>query len=72
MRPIDCIRKINRTALEDFNKAQGMLEMYNMIAGEKLGWFNCRVVEYDKPNGSVAEKYSSFHDIERMYERCSR
>ena len=56
------IRKINETAQENFDKAQGMLEMLNDICGTKFGWLGGRVVFFDNPDASIAEKYAHAHD----------
>lgn len=56
------IKHINEVAQENFDKAQGMLEMLNDICGTKFGWLNKRVVIFENPNGSVAEKYAAAHD----------
>lgn len=58
------IHKINEMAQENFDKAQGMLDMLNEICGTKFGWLKKRVVIFDKPDGSVAERYASVHDAE--------
>jgi hypothetical protein len=42
-----------------------MLEMLNEICGTQYGWFAKRVVEFRSPNGSVAERYAHFNDLER-------
>lgn len=56
------IRKINKTAQENFDKAQGMLETLNDICGTKFGWPGGRVVIFENPDASVAEKYAHAHD----------
>lgn len=56
------IQKINEVAQENFEKAQGMLEMLNEICGTKFGWLAKRVVIFENPNGSTAEKYAHCHD----------
>lgn len=56
------IAKINEVAQEDFSKAQGMLEMLNEICGTKFGWLKKRVVIFDNPDGTVAERYAHCHD----------
>ena len=47
----------------NFDKAKGMLQMFNAIYGTQYGFFNRRVVRFENPCGSVAEKYSCFHDV---------
>ncbi len=56
------IQKINEVAQENFEKAQGMLEMLNEICGTKFGWFAKRVVIFENPDASTAEKYAHYHD----------
>ena len=60
-------RKINEVAQENFDRAQGMLDMLNEFTGLKLGWLAKRVVVFDNPDGSVAEKYASCHDAVTAY-----
>lgn len=62
MATVEQIRKINAVAQENFDRAQGMLDMLNELSGLKLGWLAKRVVVFDNPDGSVAEKYASCHD----------
>lgn len=54
------IQKINEVAQENFEKAQGMLEMLNEICGTKFGWLAKRVVIFENPNGSTAEKDAKY------------
>lgn len=56
----ELIYKINRE--ENWEKAQGMLEMLNMIYGTKYGFCGKRVVRFDYSDGTNAEKYAHFHD----------
>lgn len=56
------IYNINEVAQENWEKAKGMLDMLNDICGTKYGWLKKRVVIFDNPDGSTAEKYSSCHD----------
>lgn len=56
------IKHINEVAQENFDMAQGMLEMLNEICGTKFGWLAKRVVIFENPDGSVAEKYAHAHD----------
>lgn len=56
------ISRINDMAQENWEKAQGMLEMLNEICGTQFGWLNKRVVIFENPNGTVAEKYAHCHD----------
>lgn len=56
------ISELNTIAAEDFEKAKAMLEGINLVLGTKYGWLAGRVVFFDKPNGTVAERYASAHD----------
>jgi len=56
------IATLNATAKTDFPKAQAMLEGMNMVLGTQYGWLASRVVWFENPNGSVAEKYAHAHD----------
>lgn len=56
----ELIYKINHE--ENFEKAQGMLEMLNTIYGTQFGFLAKRVVRFDNPNGSTAERYANAHD----------
>ena len=47
----------------NFDKAEGMLQMFNAIYGTEYGFFNKRVVRFENPFGIAAEKYSCFHDV---------
>ena len=47
---LEIIRKINKTATEDFSKAQGMLEVLNDCYSFKLGFLNRRVVVFENPD----------------------
>ena len=58
------IHNINEMAQENFDRAQGMLDMLNEICGTKFGWLKKRVVFFDNPDGSVAERYANAHDAE--------
>lgn len=53
---------LNETAKTDFSKAQAMLEGINLVLGTQYGWAASRVVWFENPNGSTAEKYAHFHD----------
>lgn len=48
---------------ENYDKAEGMLQMLNAIHGTQYGLLNRRVVRFDNPCGSVAVKYSGCHDL---------
>ena len=56
----ELIYKINHE--ENWEKAQGMLEMLNLIYGTQFGFLNKRVVRFENPTGSVAERYAHCHD----------
>ena len=56
------IKIINAVAQVDFPKASGMLGGANMVLGTQYGFLNKRVVFFDNPDGSTAEKYASAHD----------
>lgn len=57
------INKINEVAQENMEKAECMLDMFNDIYGTQFGFLNRRVVMFQNPNGSVAEKYSHCMDV---------
>lgn len=57
----ELIYKINHE--ENFDKKCGMLEILNMMTGSKYGLFGGRVVRFDNPDGSVAERYAHAHDV---------
>lgn len=57
----ELIYKINHE--ENWEKAQGMLEMLNSIYGTQFGFLNKRVVRFENPNGSSAERYAHCHDL---------
>ena len=61
------IEKINDVATTDFARAQGMLDMLNDICGTQFGWLAKRVVIFENPNGSTAERYAHCHDAEMLY-----
>lgn len=44
------ISKINEVAQENFDEAQGMLEMLNDICGTRFGWVNKRVAIFENSN----------------------
>lgn len=56
----ELIYKINRE--ENFEKAQGMLEMLNTIYGTQYGFLRHRVVRFQNPNGATTEKYVHCYD----------
>lgn len=57
----ELIRMINYE--ENFDKAKGMLEMLNAIYGTRYGFLGKRVVRFEDPDGSVAERYAHCHDV---------
>lgn len=56
----ELIYKINHE--ENFDKKQGMLEMLNLIHGTRFGFLGGRVVRFENPDASTAEKYAHAHD----------
>lgn len=56
----ELIYKINHE--ENNDKACGMLEMLNAIYGTQFGMLRGRVVRFENPNASTAEKYAHAHD----------
>ena len=66
---IERIKRINDEAKINWEKAQGMLDMMNEICGTKFGWLAKRVVIFDNPDGSVAERYASVHDAVMYLDR---
>lgn len=58
----EIIAKLNTIAKEDFTKAKIMLEGINLALGTEYGWLNKRVVFFDNPNSSTAEKYAHSYD----------
>ena len=56
----ELIQMINNAG--NYDRAKGMLEMLNAIYGTQYGLLNMRVVRFDNPDGSVAERYASCHD----------
>ena len=55
---------------ENFDKAQGMLDMFNVIYCTRYGFLNKRVVRFDNPDGSVAERYAHCHDVWAELHSC--
>ena len=60
----EVIQAINLVAKVNFEVADAMLEGWNYHWGTAYGWLNKRVVIFDNPNATVAEKYSHCHDAE--------
>lgn len=56
------IKKLNLIAEENFERAQAMLDGINLLLGTEYGWLGGRVVVFDNPYGTVAEKYAGAHD----------
>lgn len=56
----ELIYKINHE--ENWEKAQGMLEMLNAIYNTRFGFLGGRVVRFDDPDASRAERYAHCHD----------
>ena len=64
MKRKDLIQALNIVAKVNFEVAQVMLDECNERWGAAYGWLNKRVVIFDDPNASVAEKYAHCHDAE--------
>ena len=60
----EIIQAINLMARVNFEVAQTMLDGCNYHWGTSYGWLNGRVVVFDNPNATVAEKYAHCHDAE--------
>lgn len=60
----EVIQAINLVAKANFEVAHEMLEGWNYHWGTAYGWLNKRVVIFDNPNATVAEKYAHCHDAE--------
>ena len=60
----EMIKKLNETAVVDFDKAKAMLDGINMVLGTKYGWLAKRVVFFDNPDASACFKYCGVHDAE--------
>lgn len=58
----EMIGELNMIATENFEKAQAMLDGINLVLGTKYGWLAGRVVFFDKPDASTAEKYAGARD----------
>jgi len=56
------VSTLNKIAQSDFQKAQAMLDGINLVLDTQYGWLAKRVVWFENPNGSVAEKYAAVHD----------
>lgn len=57
----ELVQMINNA--ENYDVAKGMLQMLNAIYGTQYGLLGKRVVRFDCPCESVAEKYSCCHDV---------
>ena len=64
MKRKDLIQALNIVAKVNFEVAQAILDECNRYWGAAYGWLNKRVVIFDDPNASVAEKYAHCHDAE--------
>ena len=60
----EVIQAINLVAKVNFEVAHAMLDGWNYHWGTAYGWLNKRVVIFDNPNATVAEKYAHCHDAE--------
>lgn len=54
------ISEINSVAQTNWEKAKGMLEMFNDIYDTQYGWLARRVVRFDNPEAS--DRYAHAHD----------
>lgn len=59
---IERLKGINRTARENFDRAQGQLEMLNDFCGTRFGFLNKRVVIFRNPDADGAELYAHCND----------
>ena len=64
MKRKDLIHALNIVAKVDFEVAQAILGECNEHWGTAYDWLNKRVVFFDDPNASVAQKYAHCHDAE--------
>ena len=62
----DLIRRVNETAAEDFDRAQGMLDMLNELCETDYGWLARRVVCSKAPSSNVADFYAHCNDLESV------
>ena len=60
----DLIQALNLVAKVNFEAAQVILDECNEHWGTAYGWLNKRVVFFDDPEASLAEKYAHCHDAE--------
>lgn len=60
----EVIQAVNIVAKVNFDVARAMLDECNYRWGTAYGWLNKRVVIFDDPNATVAEKYAHCHDAE--------
>ena len=60
----EILQAINILANVNFEVAEAMLDECNGHWGTAYGWLNKRVVFFDDPNASVAQKYAHCHDAE--------
>lgn len=58
----EAIGQINEVAKEDFEVAEWMLDVVNNSVETSFGWLNGRVVMFDNPDASTAEKYMHCRD----------
>ena len=56
------VQNLNETAQDDFELAQKVLDSLNLMLGTKYGWLNKRVVWFENPDASTAEKYAHCYD----------
>ena len=63
MTMIERVKWINETANDNFDKAEGMLDMLNEIYGTEYGFLAKRVVYSDAPKSHTADFYAHCHDL---------
>lgn len=68
----EIIKNLNEIAQINFARAKAMLDGINLVLGTKYGWLNKRVVWFENPNGSTAEKFAHAHDAYATAEREER
>ena len=64
MKRKDLIQALNIVAKVNFEVARVILDECNEHWGTAYGWLNKRVVFFDDPEASHAEKYAYCHDAE--------
>ena len=54
---------INRISCGNIETGEIILAMFNELYGTRFGFLAERVVRFDNPDGSVAERYAHCHDV---------